>query len=96
MTPDPDRLGLALNRLVAEVEELPEQRVVRQRVILTYFTAYRDADDRGRNSAHNTGNARDRRTSGFGNRGASERRGYYARCQKYHTRQDERWQNPLH
>ncbi len=34
-----DRLGLALDRLVAEVEELAEHRVLRQRVVLAHLAA---------------------------------------------------------
>src|SRR6516162_4753288 len=70
----PDCFGLTLDRLVAEIEELREQRILNQRIVLADFTAHGDARDAWSDSAHHAGNTRHRCAASFGYRSSSERR----------------------
>ena len=91
------RLGFALDRLVAEVEKLAEQRVLRQRVVLAHLALDRDADNARGDAADHVGDARHRRAvARFGYRRAGQRRMRQRRRQRDPGRYNERRQCPVH
>ena len=75
------RLRLALDRLLLQVEEAAEHRVLQQRVVFPHSPAHRDADDARGDPADHRRQGLDRRAIGQGYRRSGEHRGNDARRQ---------------
>ena len=74
-------LCLALDRLLLQVEEAAEHRILQQRVVFPHSTAHGDADDAWGDPADHRRQGLDRRAIGQGYWRSGEHRGYDARRQ---------------
>jgi hypothetical protein len=75
------RLRLMFDRLLLQVEEAPDHRVLQQRIVFPHPSAHRNADDAWGYAADHRRQGLDRRAIGQGYRRSGENRGNDARRQ---------------